>query len=182
MFNKSFKCERDDVHLCNVPGADTMYCLQISLKLPSNMTASGNLPAVTGLVCTRMGNEFPTLWAADSSGQMTIWYVPAVGLDFQPAYTVKAHRGAVNQLVKTWRHMITIGDDGIVRLFDILTFVRIRTIEVMDMCIERSLFVSPNINRRLKSASVYENYTTGGYLAIGTSYGDVVVLPLGTTV
>lgn len=159
-----------------------MYCLQISLKLPPNVTASGNPPSVTGLVCTKIGNEFPTLWATDSSGQMTIWYVPSVGLEFQPAYTVKAHRGPITQLVKTWRHMITIGDDGTVKLFDMLTFVRIRTIDVMSMCLERNLFVAPNIHRRLKSASVYENYSTGGYLAVGTSYGDVVMLPLGTTV
>ncbi len=78
--------------------------------------------------------------------------------------------------------MITVGDDGIVKLFDILTFVRIRSIDVMQMCVERQLFVAPNIHRRLKSAHVYENYSTGGYIALGTSYGDVVIMPIGTTV
>eukprot|EP01031_Cornospumella_fuschlensis_P029899 gene29899-36104_t len=124
VFSAHAICERDDVHLCNVANHDPTYCLQITLKLPKNLLVSGNLPWITGLLCPKIGPEFPNLWAADASGQLTIWYVPREGLEFTPAYTVKAHYSAINDLQKTWRHVISIGDDGLVVLHDIIGFYR----------------------------------------------------------
>lgn len=69
-----------------------------------------------------------------------------------------------------------------VQLFDVLSFAKIRTIDVQASAVERNLLVAPHIRRRLKCAGVYENYSTGGYLALGTSYGDIIMMPLGTTV
>lgn len=182
VFNKSNHCDRDDVHACSIPNADKFYCLQVSLKLPANLTKSGNVPVVTGLICPKFGPEFPSLWASDSSGQLTVWYVPKEGLDFTPAYTVRAHQGAINQMENTWRHVITIGDDGCLLLFDVISFMRIRTVNIMEWSIYNQLLINPHIHRRLKCIGVYENYDTGGHIAVGTSYGEVILLPLGTTV
>ncbi|RYH29959.1 hypothetical protein EON65_06755 [archaeon] len=174
---------------------DPTYCLQITLKLPKNLLVSGHLPWITGLLCPKIGPEFPTLWAADASGQLTIWYVPREGLEFTPAYTVKAHYSAINDLQKTWRHVISIGDDGLVVLHDIIGFYRVRTVDVMYYCLYYNLFQSTphiaayknnpyhgQIPRRIKCLHVKENYETGGTLLLGTSYGEVMIISLGTTV
>jgi hypothetical protein len=182
VFNKHPFCEREDIHLCTAKNIDPSYCLQVTLRLPNKKMASGNVPAVTGLLCPQIGPEFPTLWATDTTGQMTIWYVPQQGLEFNPAYTVKAHQGAINQLTKTWRHVITIGDDGFVILHDVLTFARIRSVNVMEWAGARNLLMNPTIPRKLKSVHLEENYDTGGQLVIGTSYGELVLISLGTTV
>jgi len=100
---------------------------------------SGNLPQVTGLICPQIGPEFPTLWAGDSTGQLTIWYIPTEGLEFIPAYTTKVHTGSINQMYKTWRHVITIGDDGYIILHDVLSFAKIRAVQIMEWANYRNL-------------------------------------------
>jgi hypothetical protein len=182
VFNKEPHCERDDIHLCSVRGYDPSYCLQVTLRLPPKKMPSGNPPSVTGLICPQIGPEFPTLWAADSTGQLTIWYIPLKGLEFTPAYTVKIHNGMINDMKKTWRHIITIGDDGYILLHDVLSFHKIRSVQIMEWSIDRNLLGNAHIERKLKALHVEENYDTGGQLVIGTSYGDVIALSLGTTV
>lgn len=162
--------------------SEKSYCLQLTLKLPQRLQSSGNLPMVTGLLCPKIGPEFPTLWAADSSGQLTIWYVPASGLEYIPAYTLVAHQGAINDITHTWRHVITVGDDGFIRLFDVLSFATIKQIDVMYWCAYRSLLSNPHIKRKIKVIHAQENYDSGGHIVVGTTYGDIILLSLGTTV
>lgn len=188
VFSAFAVCEREDVHLCNVAHHDPTYCLQLTLKLPKNTLSSGQLPWISGLLCPAIGPEFPAIWAADSTGQLTIWHVPARGLDFAPAFTSKAHKKAINDLQKTWRHVISIGDDGCVILHDLIGFYQVRCVDVMYYCLYRNLFAQDSdrrheqIKRRIKSCYVKENYELGGQLVLGTSYGEVVLLSLGTTV
>lgn len=186
-------CERDDVHLCNIANHDSTYCLQITLKLPRNKMGSGQPPWITGLLCPVIGPEHPSLWASDSTGRLTIWYVPRQGLEFTPAYTTKAHSMAINDLQKTWRHVISIGDDGLVILHDVIAFYKVRTVDIMHYCLYYNLLdyatekmshghSTAQIKRRIKCCYIRENYEVGGQLALGTNYGEVVLLSLGTTV
>lgn len=137
---------------------------------------------MTGLIAPKIGPEFPTLWAADATGQLTIWYIPHSGLDFQPAFTKKMHQGSINQMSQTWRHMITIGSDSKVLLIDVISFMKIRTIDIMEWGIYRNLLSNSHIQRKLNCVHVLENYDAGGTMAIGSSYGEIILLPLGTTV
>lgn len=150
--------------------------------MPARKLPSGNVPWVTGLICPAIGPEYPNLWATDAAGNLTIWHIPTEGLEFIPAHTAKIHQGPINHMTHTWRHVITIGDDGFLILHDILSFTRIRSVDIMEWSIYRNLLENPHIHRKLKSVSVFENYDTGGQLALGTSYGDVIMLSLGTTV
>ena len=182
IFCKEPRCEREDVHGCNIRGHDQSYCLQLSLKLPPVLMASGNPASVTGLLCTDTYVPFSHLWAADSSGQLTVWHVPESGLGFLPAFTVKAHEGAINNLVNTQRHAITISDDGYIVLYDLFNFDRVRTINIVEWSNFVGILQRPDVPRKIKSAHLEENYSTGGNLALGTNYGDIIMLSLGTTV
>lgn len=44
------------------------------------------------------------------------------------------------------------------------------------------LMINMNIERRLKCLCVKENYESGGNLVLGTSYGEVIAISLGTTI
>jgi hypothetical protein len=182
VFNKHPVCEREDIHLCTAKKVDPSYCLQVTLRLPNKKMSSGNPPQVTGLICPQIGPEFPTLWASDTTGQLTIWYIPHIGLEFTPAYTMKIHNSAVTTMAKTWRHVITTGDDGFILLHDVLTFTKVRSVNVMEWGNYRSLFSNEHIDRKIKSIHLEENYDSGGHLVVGTSYGDIVLISLGTTV
>jgi hypothetical protein len=184
VFSKTTLCERDDIHACNIPNADRAYCLQLTLKLPATRMESGAPCSVTGLLCTGLNYALDHLWASDSSGQLTIWYVPEEGLDFVPAYTMRAHQKAITSLVNTYRHVISISDDGCVKFFDHTTFALVRSVDVLEWCVYKGLMLDarPDIARRLKCVALQENFTSGGTMAVGTSYGDVVIFALGTTV
>jgi hypothetical protein len=182
IFCKEPRCERDDVHSCNIRGNDQSYCLQISLKLPPVRMKSGAPTSVTGLLCVDTTFPFSHLWAGDTSGQLTVWHVPATGLGFVPAFTVKAHNDAINNLVHTHRHAISISDDGFISFYDLFNFDRIRTIDIMEWCNYRGLLLRPDIARKIKSAHLQEDHEAGGNMVLGTSYGDIIMLRLGTTV
>lgn len=181
VFCKHNHCERDDVHTCYIPDKDQSYCLQLTLKLPPISMDSGAAATVTGLLCVEMSGVWSHLWAGDSTGQLTIWYVPEEGLGFMPAHTVKAHYGAINNVVRTYKHAITISDDGFVIFFDLARFDRVRSIDIGFWSNYRQLIARPDIERRIKCTHLQENYETGGTLVLGTSYGEIVVLSLGTT-
>lgn len=170
------------MHGCNIKRNDQSYCLQISLKLPPIMMNSGAQSSVTGLICTSTHFPYSHLWAGDTSGQLTVWHVPEVGLGFMPAFTVKAHNGAINDLKNTQRHAITISDDGLIIFYDLYNFDRVRTIDILEWSLYRGLLERPDILRKIKSAHLEENYVTGGNLVLGTSYGDIIMLKLGTTI
>lgn len=145
---------------------------------------SGSPTTVTGLICAGPNYALTHLWASDSTGQITIWYVPEYGLEFIPAYTVTAHKRSINSLVNTYRHAITISDDGFLKMFDLQTFALIRQVDVLDWSIYKGLMsnIRTDIPRRLKCIHLKEDSTNGGVMVIGTNYGDVMVFSLGTTV
>mmetsp|Transcript_3604 Transcript_3604/g.5616 ORF Transcript_3604/g.5616 Transcript_3604/m.5616 type:complete len:595 (-) Transcript_3604:1566-3350(-) len=182
VFCKTPHCEREDVHTCNIKGNDQSYCLQISLKLPPITVKSGAPASVTGLICVDIDFPFSHLWAADSSGQLTIWHVPETGLSFIPAHTVKAHEGPINNLLHTHTHAITISDDGYVVFFNMVSFDRIRSLNILEWSVEYDLIKRPDIRRKVKCAHLQEDHENGGNMVVGTSYGDVIMLRLGTTV
>ena len=184
IFCKRPICEREDIHSCNIPDKDKAFCLQLTLKLPEILMASGACTTVTGLLCTGLNYAFTHLWASDSSGQLTVWNVPSVGLDFTPAHTVKAHAKAINAMTNTYRHIITVADDGVVKFFDVVNFAKIRSVNVLEWCLYRGLLLDhrPDIARRLKCVHLVENHAEGGTMVVGTSYGDVIMFSLGTSV
>ena len=170
------------MHGCNIRGNDQSYCLQISLKLPPVTMGSGAPTSVSGLLCVDTTFPFSHLWAGDTSGQLTVWHVPEHGLGFMPAFTVKAHNGSINNLVNTHRHIISVSDDGCISFYDMFNFDRVRTIYVMEWCLYRNLLERPDVSRKIKAVHLQENFVTGGNLVLGTSYGDIIMLSLGTTV
>jgi hypothetical protein len=172
---------------------------------------SGAPASVTGLICVDIDFPFSHLWAADSSGQLTIWHVPETGLSFIPAHTVKAHEGnatftastyffinfncfeindyhttciigPINNLLHTHTHAITISDDGYVVFFNMVSFDRIRSLNILEWSVEYDLIKRPDIRRKVKCAHLQEDHENGGNMVVGTSYGDVIMLRLGTTV
>lgn len=140
VFTKENFCEREDVHLCNIPGSDKRYCMQVCLRLPSNKLKSGVQPGVNGLLCTGYNYTHTNLWAGDSSGQITIWHIPDTGLDFIPAHTTKAHNSSINALKNTSKHVISISDDMYIILFNINSFEKVRSVDVMEWSIYKSNF------------------------------------------
>ena len=179
VMTKFDQCERDDVHGCNTPGADKSYCLQVTLKLPPLLMTSGQPPAVTAMKCTGYDYTFTHLWAADATGQLTVWFVPDYGIEFQPAKTWKGHKGSVNALASTWKHMVTVGDDGILLLYELDTLVLVRRLDVQEWCNFRNLLPRPDIPRRMKSICIQEDQESGGMMVLGTNYGDVIVMSIG---
>lgn len=119
VFTKFDECERDDVHACSTPGALKAYCMQVSLRLPPKYMPSELLSSVTCVNCCGPNYQFTHLWAGDSTGQMTVWWVPDEGLEFIPARTWKSHEGPINAMQATWKHMISIADDGCIILHEL---------------------------------------------------------------
>ena len=112
----------------------------------------------------------------------SVWFVPDYGLEFQPARTWKAHKGAVNAIASTWRHMLSVGDDGVLMVYELESLARIRRLDVREWCVSRQLLSRPDIPRRLKCISVQEDQEEGGMVAVGTNYGDIVVFSIGRMV
>ena len=180
VFSKFDTCERDDIHACNTPGTNKAYCLQVSLKLPPMRMLSNNLTIVTALKCAGPNYSFSHLWAGDSSGQITVWFVPDEGLDFVPAKTWRAHKDVINAMETTWKHMISVSDDGNITLHDLGTLLVARVIPVNIWC--ASIMLRPEIPRKLKCMHIAENYEEGGKMAVGSHYGEVMVIALGREV
>ena len=112
-------------------------------------------------------------------GRLLVWKVPDDGLDFVPIRSWTPHRGAITALTNTWRHVITCGDDGYILLWDINNLVRVRSIHIQQWCNARGIMDRPDIPRRLKCMFVKEDHNQGGLLAVGTSYGEVVIMSIG---
>ena len=177
VFSKYNECERDDIHACNMPNANKCYCLQVSLKLPPMKMPSQNPTIVTQVKCCGPNYSFGQLWAADSLGQMTVWFVPDAGLDYVPARTWRAHQACCNAMDTTWKHMVSVGDDRCIILHDLATLLPARTIDVNIWC--KELLNKPEIPRRLKCMHLVENYEEGGQLVIGSNYGEIFVCVTG---
>ena len=111
--------------------------------------------------------------------------MPDYGLEFVPVQATKAHWGSINCMKNTWRHAITASDDGYIIIHDLVLFTRVRAINIVEWGTQldySNIFERPDIPRRIKSMCLEENYETGGSIVVGTSYGDVAVLSLGTTI
>jgi hypothetical protein len=180
VFTKFNECERDDVHNCSTPGVNKSYCLQITLKLPAKYMPSAHLSMVQSICCTGPNYTFTHLWAGDSTGQMTVWFVPEDGLEFIPAKTWKAHEGSVRDMRSTWKHMLSIGDDGNLILHELGSLERQRSLNFNTWC--EDIMARPEIPRKLKCMSMIEDYEEGGSMVVGSSYGDVFVITLGREV
>jgi WD40 repeat protein len=180
VFTKFDECERDDVHECSSPGSNKSYCLQLTLKLPPKYMPSGNVSMVSAINCCGPNYLFTHLWAGDTTGQMTVWFVPEEGLDFIPAKTWKAHEGTIRQMKSTWKHMISIGDDGNMIIHELGSLIRQRCLNFNDWC--AGIMLRPDIPRRLKCMSLVEDYEEGGHMLVGTNYGDVFVISIGKEV
>jgi hypothetical protein len=177
VFTKYDVCERDDIHACSTPGSNKAYCLQVSLKLPPMKMPSNNPTIVTAIKCGGPNYSFSHLWAGDSIGQMTVWFVPDDGLDFVPAKTWRAHNGCINAMETTWKHMISVADDGNITLHDLGTLLVVRIINVNVWC--ANIIAKPDIPRKLKCMHIVENYEEGGQMVVGSHYGEVLVIATG---
>lgn len=185
IYSRYNNCERDDVHKCGVPNAlehDTSFCLQVTLRLPEMRDASGNNPGIATLLCVGPYQSKELLWAGDSTGRLTIWRVPEVGVDYAPAKSWKPHKAAIQCMVHTTSHVITAGDDGCIVLHDMLTLVKMRRIDIREWAVKRQLIAEEfaEIPRMIKCMHVVEDSVNGGLLAVGTSFGDVMLLGIGT--
>jgi hypothetical protein len=180
VFSKHNDCEREDIHACHLPDADKLHCLQVTLKLPRIRTSSGNPSSVTALSVTGFNYARTSMWAADNTGQMTVWNMPDEGLNFTPAKTWRAHKLAVNDMASTWRHMISVSDDGCVLIHDLKRMFKVRSINLVDWCLDRGLVESKEIVRRLKCLCLHEDTEQGNTLTVGNSYGEIIVMSLGS--
>lgn len=143
VFTKHNSCERDDIHGCSLPAANKSFCLQITLKLPAtNKMMSGNVPTVQSLLCTGENYEYSYLLAGDSTGQVTVWKNPSKGIDFASLMVITAHRGPVRALSSTWRHLFTVGDDGVLFLYSLATLKQVRMIDIMEWSNDKVKFLS----------------------------------------
>eukprot|EP01037_Dinobryon_pediforme_P020572 gene20572-21238_t len=113
------------------------------------------------MVCKAISATSSPAHKTGNQSKLTVWTVPQEGLDFQPAHTVKAHASAINKLVSTWRHCISIS---------------VRRIDICEWAGYRHLLIRPHVPRKIKCVHLYEDAVNGGMLAAGTSFGDVVVL------
>jgi hypothetical protein len=195
-------CERDDVHNCLVAveeapkgasevgvvkdgspeAVDRAFCLQIILRLPAVTDGSGNVPAVHTILCNGPDNTRSNIFAGDSTGRLTIWKLPTSGLDFEPVKSWKPHKRALIDMKCTNRHLLTAGEDGCIVIHTLQTFSKIRTINILDWAIDRGLIYdeSTKLPRMLSSMFLSEDHENGGSLVVGTSYGEIVVLGIGT--
>jgi WD40 repeat protein len=208
VFSKKNHCERDDVHACSTPGFHTKKtgCLQVALRLPPSIKTESGAPAlVCGMkICwTDPNYSYPAydyetlgpgepgdpnyanmrLYVGDSTGQLTIWTVPEFfGIDYRPVKTNKLHTGTINQIVNTSRHLITLGNDGLLCFIDLKSLIVVRKMDVLKEAVANGVGIAARVNRKLKSAVVREDKERGGELLIGTSLGDVFIIHIGTTV
>lgn len=206
IFSLHSVCERDDVHNCwsgvedsqnktdeigivredKESAIDRSFCLQITLRLPfvQSENEDGNSSCVCTILCSGPNYQQSHLFTGDSSGRLTIWELPQVGLDFQPVKTWRPHKRRLSDMKSTYKHLITIGEDGLIVFHDLVSFNRIRTINFLDWAIHKQLIAdgSEGIPRGLTCMSLVENFETGGSLVVGTSYGELSVIGIGTHV
>jgi WD40 repeat protein len=201
VFSKYDVCERDDVHGCSTEGSKKRGCLQVALRIPPHIqTTSGAPPLIVSLLCCHTDPDFKypvdheaeshelinfanlRLYAGDSTGQLTVWSIPEfVGIDYRPFKTRKLHVGCINAIANTKRNLITLGDDGIANLVDLPSLLLVKRIRLVEMsgyagCL---LADSERVKRKIKSIFIHYDEIHGNLLILGTSYGDIFVLPMG---
>lgn len=195
-------CERDDVHNClaaveeapkgasevgvvkdqSPEAVDRAFCLQVILRLPPVTDISGNVPAIHTVLCNGLNRCRSHLFAGDSTGRLTIWKIPGVGVDFVPVKSWKPHKGTLIAMKCTRRHLLTAGEDGCIIIHTLAKFSNVRIINILDWAIDQGLInhESAKLPRMLSSMYLCEDHENGGSLVVGTSYGEIVVLEIGT--
>jgi len=204
VFSTTNVCEREDVHDClvaveeppkstegvgvvkkdKVDSVDKSLCLQINLRLPDVKDESGGPPGVTSLTCSGPHGLQSYLFAGDTTGRLTIWNIPDVGLEFSPAKSWKPHKRAIADMKTTYSHLITAGYDGMVMIFNLETLLKVRSINVLEWAIHKELvppeFVS--LPRMVTCMHVEEDYENGGSCIVGTSLGEIIVMSIGVNI
>lgn len=97
-------------------------------------------------------------------------------------YYRKGHDGSVRGLASTYRHMVTIGDDGKLVLYNLDTFDKIRSLDILEWCNYRNLVEYSTIPRKLTCISIQEDEVNGGLMVVGTSFGEIIVMSIGTCI
>lgn len=122
------------------------------------------------------------IWAADSIGRLTLWKVPETGYDYAPIRSWQAHHEqSINCLKNTWKHAITAGDDGFIMLHDLISYERIRALDLTFVAVDYGLiYRSNNVTRRIKTMSII-NCTpeAPGSVVVGCNTGEIYVFPVG---
>ena len=157
--------------------------MQKILKLPPyNKTDSGNPPSVTAILCTGPYYVLSHLYAGDSTGQLAVWEVPYEGIDYRAVVYLKVHKGPINALGTTFKHLLSCGDDGMLIFIDLESCNIVRRMDVLAEGVKRGLTPRPDVIRRLKSIFIREDADEGSMVAVGTSYGDIFLISIGTNV
>lgn len=94
----------------------------------------------------------------------------------------QVHDGSCNALVSTFKHLISAGDDGILAFIDLEGLYIVRKLNLQEEAVKRCLSVRPDVPRRLKCIFLIEDPENGGTVVVGTSYGDVYLVSIGTCV
>jgi hypothetical protein len=200
-------CERDDIHNCwsgveesqnhidevgivrekkKELAVDRSFCLQITLRLPFIQTENedGRPACVCTILCGGANYQQSHLFAGDTSGRLTIWEIPEEGLDFRPVKTWRPHKRRLSDMKATYKHLITIGEDGLIVFHDLVSHHRIRTINFLEWALEKELVKdgSEGIPRSLTCMALKEDFENGGSLVVGTAYGELSAIGIGTHV
>jgi WD40 repeat protein len=205
VFSKHNVCEREDIHNCLVAVKDQTdeteeigrvvdknigeiidrkWCLQLTLRLPNTKDAADITPTVNVVLCAGPNKNYDLLHCADSTGRHTMWRVPDKGLDFSPVKTHMPHTRAITAMKNTNTHLITASDDGTIVFMDLVQLTRIRRIDVLEWALDKNLIPddSTDIPREIKCLHLHEDEVSGGTMSIGTNYGEVMLIDIGTTV
>lgn len=161
------------------------------LTLPPHTKPSGNSPGVTSLLCSGFGLVPKYLVCGDEVGYITVWRIPIEtqsGLEYTPLKTFQAHSVAINAMVTTSRYLITGCAEGIVNIMSwkeqassLPLLALIRSINLIEWCKPEELFIQKHIRRRIQSMhlNMASEEREDGWLFIGTSYGEIVILNCG---
>jgi WD40 repeat protein len=205
VFSKLNVCEREDIHNCLVAVKDQSdsteeigrvvdpnigevidrkWCLQITLRIPNTKDFADCTPMVNVVLCCGPNKSDDLLHCGDSTGRHTIWRIPDKGLDFVPIKTHTPHTRSINIMKNTNTHLITASDDGTMVFMDLVQLTQIRRIDVLQWALDKNLIAddSADIPREIKCLHLMENEIDGGTISVGTNYGEVMLIDIGTTV
>ena len=90
------------------------------------------------------------------------------------------HDGSCNAFVSTFKHLISAGDDGILAFIDLEGLYVVRRLNVQEEAVRRGLSMRPDVPRRLKCIFLIEDPDNGGTVVVGTNYGDIYLISIGT--
>ena len=122
------------------------------------------------------------LFAGDITGQLTVWSVPEfVGIDYRPILTRPMHHGPLNVIQETNAHIVTLGDDGFVNILAKASLIRVKHMDLHKAALAQGFTEAERVLRKLKSIEIHYDSGGSGTMIVGTSFGDVYVLPLGFT-